>query len=185
MIDKISGSARRRALTLAAAALIVAFDQLTKYLATALLAPVGSAPFIPYVMELRYVLNNGVAFSMLAGKRWMLVALTGAALCALCVYLMCRRPRTRMDWLEYVSWVMVLGGGAGNLIDRVRTGYVVDFFATTFVDFAVFNVADCFITVGIALLILSLLCSFRQQETAEQKPETAGETAEADHGGED
>ena len=152
----------RRLWTIAAAALLVALDQLTKYLATEHLRPVGSLPFLPGVMELRYVLNDGIAFSMFAGMRWLLIAVTGAALCVLFVYLMCKRPVSRIEWLEYGSWVLVLGGGVGNLIDRVRTGYVVDFFATTFIDFAVFNVADCFITVGIALLILSVFGMWRE-----------------------
>ena len=64
-------------LTLVIAAVLIALDQLTKYLATTFLAPVGSVPFLPGIMELRYVLNDGMAFSMLAGKRWILVAATG------------------------------------------------------------------------------------------------------------
>lgn len=144
-------------LTLVIAAVLIALDQLTKYLATTFLAPVGSVPFLPGIMELRYVLNDGMAFSMLAGKRWILVAATGIALCAIAVYLWRKKPATKAEYLEYWSWVLVFAGGVGNLIDRVRTGYVVDFFATTFIDFAVFNVADCFVTVGIALLIISVI----------------------------
>ena len=143
---------------LLAAAVLVALDQLTKYLATIYLAPVGEIPFIPYLMNLRYVLNEGMAFSMLSGKRWLLVAATGAALLAIAVYLVRKKPAGRLGMLEYGAWILVFAGGVGNLIDRVRTGYVVDFFATTFVDFAVFNVADCFITVGVALLVLWLIC---------------------------
>lgn len=148
-------------IALLVAAVLIAVDQLTKYLATVYLAPVGSVPFIPYVMELRYVLNDGMAFSMLAGKRWLLVGITGVVLLALAVYLAVHKPVTPAQKFEYWSWVLVFAGGVGNLIDRARTGFVVDFFATTFVDFAVFNVADCFITIGIAFLILSLLYSFR------------------------
>lgn len=156
-------------LTLVIAAVLIALDQLTKYLATTFLAPVGSVPFLPGIMELRYVLNDGMAFSMLAGKRWILVAATGIALCAIAVYLWRKKPATKAEYLEYWSWVLVFAGGVGNLIDRVRTGYVVDFFATTFIDFAVFNVADCFVTVGIALLIISVILLERgsSQKTCE------------------
>ena len=156
-------------LTLVIAAVLIALDQLTKYLATTFLAPVGSVPFLPGIMELRYVLNDGMAFSMLAGKRWILVAATGIALCAIAVYLWRKKPATKAEYLEYWSWVLVFAGGVGNLIDRVRTGYVVDFFATTFIDFAVFNVADCFVTVGIALLIISVILLERRssQKTCE------------------
>ena len=144
-------------LTLFVAAALIALDQLTKYLATVFLAPVGTAPFLPGIMELRYVLNDGMAFSMFAGKRWVLVVLTGIALCAIALYLWRKKPSTKVEWLEYWAWLLVFSGGVGNLIDRVRTGYVVDFFATTFINFAVFNVADCFVTVGIALLVVSVV----------------------------
>lgn len=155
-------------LTLVIAAVLIALDQLTKYLATTFLAPVGSVPFLPGIMELRYVLNDGMAFSMLAGKRWILVTATGIALCAIAVYLWRKKPVARAEHLEYWSWVLVFAGGVGNLIDRVRTGYVVDFFATTFIDFAVFNVADCFVTVGIALLVISVILLERGSSKASE-----------------
>ncbi len=114
-------------------AFLIGLDQLTKYLATAFLAPVGVCPFIPGVMELRYVRNEGAAFSLLADAAWgraFLIVVTALALAALAV---------------------------GNLIDRIAHGSVVDFFATTFIDFAVFNVADCFVCVGAGLLALLML----------------------------
>lgn len=134
---------------------LVALDQLTKYLATCYLAPVGSAPFLPGIMELRYVLNDGMAFSMLSGARWLLIAVTTVAMAIMLFYLL--HERKKLSRLEAFSLVLIIGGGIGNLIDRVRFGYVVDFFATTFVDFAIFNVADCFVTVGVVLLMASIL----------------------------
>lgn len=136
-------------LTVLSTALLVALDQFTKYLATVHLAPVGTMPFIPGVLELRFVLNDGAAFSMFAGNRWFLIIFTGIALAALAIYLLWKKPAAR---LEYISLILILAGGLGNLIDRIRSGVVVDFFATTFMNFAVFNVADCFVCVGVALL---------------------------------
>jgi signal peptidase II len=132
-------------------ALLVAVDQFTKYLATTYLAPVGAMPFIPGVMELRYVLNDGMAFSLLSGKQLFLILVTGFALTLLAAYLLVKRPS---NFWERFALILVLAGGIGNLIDRIRAGVVVDFFATTFIDFAVFNVADCFVCVGVALLFV-------------------------------
>lgn len=138
----------------------VVLDQLTKYLAQVYLQPVGTMQFIPGVMELRFVLNDGAAFSSFAGARSFLVLFTGIAIIALAVYLFWKKPE---KWLERAAIVLLIGGGLGNLIDRVRTGVVVDFFATTFVDFAVFNVADCFVCIGAAMLILHVFLEERKK----------------------
>ena len=138
-------------------AAIVALDQLTKYLATAYLMPVGAMPFIPGIMELRYLLNDGMAFSLLSGGRWLLIGVTSVTMVGMAFYAW--RYKAEMSKLEYFSLLMIIGGGIGNLIDRIATGYVVDFFATTFIDFAVFNVADCFVTVGVFLLAAAILYS--------------------------
>ncbi len=128
---------------------LIGIDQITKYLAVIYLEPVGSMPFIPGIMELRFVLNDGAAFSFFAGKTWFLVGATSVALIALFAYILIKRPTSR---LEMFSLILILSGGIGNLIDRIRNGVVVDFFATTFINFAVFNFADCFVVVGTFLL---------------------------------
>ncbi|MEG0168342.1 MAG: signal peptidase II [Ruthenibacterium sp.] len=132
-------------------AALVILDQITKMLATTYLAPVGVLPFIPGVMQLRYILNDGAAFSILSGNRFFLIAVTSVALLALTLYLLFKKPQSRF---EHFAWVLILAGGIGNLIDRVLNGVVVDFFEVTFMNFAVFNVADCFVCVGAALLLL-------------------------------
>lgn len=143
--------------TIVVIALLIGLDQLAKYLAAAYLAPVGTAPFLPGAMELRFVRNEGAAFSLLANAAWgrlFLIVVTGAALAALAIYFVRRKPAS---WLERWAFILIFSGGAGNWIDRVLHGSVVDFFATTFIDFAVFNVADCFVCVGAALLALAVL----------------------------
>lgn len=152
----------------------VVLDQLTKYFAQLYLQPVGTMPFIPGIMELRFVLNDGAAFSSFAGARLFLILFTGIAIAALAVYLFWKKPPKR---LERTALVLLIGGGLGNLIDRVRTGVVVDFFATTFVDFAVFNVADCFVCVGAAMLILYVFLEERKKSGG---PERKG--SETEHG---
>ena len=152
----------------------VVLDQLTKYFAQLYLQPVGTMPFIPGIMELRFVLNDGAAFSSFAGARLFLILFTGIAIAALAVYLFWKKPPKR---LERTALVLLIGGGLGNLIDRVRTGVVVDFFATTFVDFAVFNVADCIVCVGAAMLILYV---FLEERKKSGEPERKG--SETEHG---
>lgn len=154
--------------------LLFSLDQFTKYLAARFLAPVGTAPFIPGVMELRYVRNEGAAFSILADAawgRWFLIAVTAAALVAAAIYFLQKKPRS---WLWRWTFILIMAGGIGNLADRIRQGFVVDFFATTFIQFAVFNVADCFVCIGAALFALNVL---REEFGAfRSKPQKDGNT---------
>ena len=149
---------------------LTGLDQLTKHLATVYLAPVGAMPFIPGVMELRYVLNDGAAFSMLADAEWgrvFLIVVTGLALVALAVYFFWKKPSS---WLERWVFILIFSGGLGNLIDRVLNGYVVDFFATTFMNFAVFNVADCFVCIGGALWVLAVMIAEHKKKKEQKEP---------------
>ena len=91
----------------------------------------------------------------------------GLALAALAVYFFWKKPSS---WLERWVFILIFSGGLGNLIDRVLNGYVVDFFATTFMNFAVFNVADCFVCVGAALFVIAVL----RQELNAKKEQKAG-----------
>lgn len=141
------------ALSLAAAAVLAGIDQAIKIWATAALQPVGSAPLLPGLLELRFVLNDGMAFSMLSGQRWLLLGGTGLILAALAVLLVVRRMPVR----ERLVWTLVLGGGLGNLIDRARTGVVVDYLNFQFINFPVFNFADICVCTGVGLLILLLV----------------------------
>ena len=140
-------------LSVIAAAVLAGIDQLIKAWTTANLMPVGTMPLIPGVVELRYSLNQGMAFSMLWGKQGLLIAATSVALVAVTVYLFWKRP----PLAERIAWTMVLGGGVGNLIDRIAAGQVVDYINLQFVDFAIFNFADICVTCGIALLFVAIL----------------------------
>ena len=155
---------------LGAVALVV-IDQLIKHWATASLLPVGQMDVLPGVGELRYGLNDGMAFSMLAGKQGLLIGVTSVMLLAVLVMLFTRKMTT---W-ERVSWTLVLGGGVGNLIDRVLNGVVVDYINVLFMHFAIFNIADICVCVGVGLLMLVvLLDSFKKEKPAEQKADGDG-----------
>lgn len=149
-------------ISLVAAALLVAADQGIKAWATAQLMPVGVMAVLPGIVELRYILNDGMAFSMLAGKQEILIGVTSLMLIGVLVWLL----RGKMPPLERVAWTLVLGGGIGNLIDRVLNGVVVDYINVLFMNFAVFNFADICVCCGVGLLILSILLDGRHGKAA-------------------
>lgn len=126
-------------------------------------------PFIPGVMELRYVLNEGAAFSLFADKEWsriFFICTTAIVLIVLIVYSVKQKPKSK--W-EAAVVILILAGGIGNLIDRILHGYVVDFFSTTFIEFPAFNIADCYICIGAALLILIVLVEMKKEAKEEKK----------------
>lgn len=145
------------------AILLVGVDQIIKMWATAQLAPVGSMPLIPGIIELRFSLNKGAAFSILQGQQTFLVLFTTIAMVAIAVYLIWKRPDSK---LEFIAWLLVLSGGVGNLIDRVMNQQVVDYLNFLFMRFAIFNFADILVCTGIGLLLISLLLEeFRANKT--------------------
>ena len=135
-------------------AAVVAADQLAKYLTVANIPLFSDVPFIPGLLQLTYVQNTGAAFSSFQGQQWlfavMFVIFTGVIL-----WEFFKKP---MPFKKLERWCIaaVYAGGLGNMIDRVRLGYVVDMIETTFMEFPVFNVADCFITCGCILLMAHL-----------------------------
>ena len=143
-------------------AVLVGADQLIKLWAVQVLEPVGAMPLIPHVVELRFVLNPGMAFSLLSGKQLFLIAATGAALLLVAYWLFFR---SRGKKLQQAALILVLGGGIGNLIDRVLNGEVVDYINLLFMRFAVFNFADICVCVGVTLWVLVILL----EETHEEK----------------
>ena len=137
----------------AAVAALVGIDQAIKLWASNVLQPVGAMPLIPHVVELRFVLNQGMAFSMLSGKQLFLIIATSIALLFVAYALFFRSRGKR---LQQAALILVLGGGIGNLIDRVLNGQVVDYINPLFMRFAVFNFADICVCVGVALWVLEI-----------------------------
>ena len=111
-------------LNLVCVAALVGIDQAIKLWAAQYLAPVEAITVIPHVVELRFVLNQGMAFSLLSGKQLFLILATSAAL-LLVAYLLFFRSRGKL--LQQIAFILVLAGGIGNLIDRVLNGEVVDY----------------------------------------------------------
>lgn len=129
----------------AAIILLVILDQAVKYLVKTNIPLGSSVPFLPGILGLTHIHNEGAAFSMLTGARWFFVVLTVVFLGFGLWVLWKKKLRHPLgSW----SWVLVLAGAAGNLIDRCLYGYVVDMFEVQFMRFAIFNVADIFVVVG-------------------------------------
>ena len=124
---------------------LVALDQLVKYLVLQNIPLGGHVPFIPYIVELTYVQNTGAAFSIFSEHTWMLalISLVMSVVLALALWKnFFRHP------LGKVTLTLLLAGAVGNLIDRAFRGFVVDMFNVLFMNFAVFNVADICVVVG-------------------------------------
>lgn len=130
---------------------IVALDQLSKYWTVQNIPLGGAVPVWEGVFHLTYYLNTGMAFSLLEGARWLFLVLTAVFL-VLAVLAVAKKWLTHP--LSLVAATFIVGGGIGNMIDRARTGAVVDMIALDFMDFAIFNVADSFVCVGAALLLI-------------------------------
>ena len=137
-------------------ALAFGLDRLTK----ALVMRSGDARMlIPGLLRCRPVRNSGMAFSLLSGQTWLLAAATSAVLLGVLVYLL-RKPDEHP--LTRAGFWLVIGGGLGNLFDRVAYGSVVDFLELTFVRFAIFNVADICVCLGAALALAGMLLMERK-----------------------
>jgi signal peptidase II len=143
------------------AALLVVADQVVKYLVRASLAVGQSVPFIPHVIQLTYVQNTGAAFSSFSGATFLL-GLVSAAVSVFLVLVLVKK------WVRhpYGRWpvALILAGALGNMIDRFVMGYVTDMFQTLFMNFAVFNVADICVVVGVIAMVLYVLLGWEKFE---------------------
>ena len=124
------------------------FDQWLKAYMTANIPLGQTQPLIPGIIELRTVHNYGAAWSSFSGQRWLLVIVT---CCIVAAVAWCLIRRIVRHPLGVAACFMVISGGIGNIIDRVRLGYVVDMFNLLFMDYPVFNVADIFVVCGAIL----------------------------------
>ncbi len=131
------------------AAALVAVDQLVKFLVRANIPAWESVPFLPHVMDLTYYKNTGAAFSLLPGQTWLLTIISALVSLAILGAIL---KKVFPHRLGNLCLSLVLAGAVGNLIDRAALGFVTDMFKTTFMNFAVFNVADICVVVGGILL---------------------------------
>lgn len=141
---------------------VIFLDQLTKWWAVHHLKPIDEIPIIRDVLYFKYTTNDGMAFGLLSEHRWIFILLTALILAAILIFLHKTREQKKHPLLS-VSLALVLGGGIGNMIDRIFfsdtlfCGKVVDFIDFRLIDFAIFNLADSAVCVGEVLLILYIL----------------------------
>ncbi len=143
--------------------LLVIFDQWTKHLASLYLK--GKEPFvlIEDVFELHYLENRGAAFGMLQGRQIFLLLLTIVFLIIIC-YIFYKMPSEKKYIPLYIVGVMICSGAIGNMIDRVRQQYVVDFLYFKWINFPIFNVADCYVTIAAFLLFFLVLFYYKDED---------------------
>lgn len=141
------------ALYIGIAILVALIDQVIKCFVVAYLKPVSTVNAIPYILNLSYVENKGVAFGMFSNMRIVFIIVTSIVI-VLFAYLLTKNYKNSK--LFSVSAALIIGGGLGNLIDRIFVGYVVDYLALTFFP-PVCNFADYAITAGTVLLIIYLI----------------------------
>ena len=144
------------------AAGIVAADQFTKYLTVANISLHGHADFIPGVLGFTYVQNTGAAWSSFQGMIWLFVLIFAI----FTAFLVFELITGKVGFNTFEKWclIVIYGGAVGNIIDRVRLGFVVDMINLDFMEFPVFNVADCFICIGAFALIVYMLFSQKWKE---------------------
>lgn len=146
---------------------IVAIDQITKYFAKAYLYGRSAKTFIKGFLEFVYAENTGVAFSLFGGGRWFFVVMTAVVVVACLVFMYRGRGQENL-WLFW-SLGVIVSGAIGNFIDRLLYGYVVDFINPVFVTFAVFNIADCAVTLGtVSLMAYFVFDMFKKEKSDEQ-----------------
>ena len=133
---------------------LIVIDQLVKWWVRGAIPLGASVPFIPWIMDLTYTKNTGAAFSSFSGLTWLLALVSLVASVVIAVLI----------WKNFfpglwgkLALSLILAGAVGNLIDRIFLGFVTDMFATTFINFAVFNVADICVTVGGFLMVVYVL----------------------------
>lgn len=142
---------------------LILLDLQTK--AAAVRALQGKPPIILVngVLELLYVQNTGAAFSLLENAQWLFILIAVAAVLLISVFLI-RLPKTKRYQPLHILLTFISAGAVGNLIDRIQLGYVRDFIYFSIIDFPVFNVADIYVTVSTALLVILVLFYYREED---------------------
>lgn len=152
-------------ITLLSIAVLIALDQLIKLLVIEYLEPIGSLPLIDGFIQLKYAENTGAAFGSFSGYTTALSVFTFIVITAGIICLMSKKLKFGV---EYVCIALIIAGGAGNLIDRVFRGFVVDYIEPLFINFAIFNFADILVTCSaVVLIVWTLYDIFR--ETKKEK----------------
>lgn len=138
-------------------------DQMTKWMAVLYLKEKEPFVLIPGVFELQYLENRGAAFGIFQGKQ--VVFMVGAILvCIVIAYFYGKIPSTRRFLPLKICSILICAGAVGNLVDRLRFNYVIDFFYFSLIDFPIFNVADCYVVVACILFAFLIFFVYKDEE---------------------
>jgi len=132
---------------------LIGLDQISKFLAVKYLVNIGSIPIIKDIFHLTYVENRGAAFGMFQNNQMIFVVVALAA----CIFGLYYLYKKQLNLLGKSAIILIIAGAIGNLIDRVRLGFVVDYFDFRIVWNYVFNVADVFVVIGTILLCIYII----------------------------
>ncbi|HEL0601147.1 TPA: signal peptidase II [Streptococcus equi subsp. zooepidemicus] len=136
-----------------AAIVLMILDQLSKWWTVTHIELGQVKPFIPGLVSLTYLQNRGAAFSILQNQQWFFTIIT-ILVVGYAIYYVLKHTKASF-WLQ-LSLLLIISGGLGNFIDRMRLSYVVDMIHLDVINFAIFNVADSYLTVGVLLLVICL-----------------------------
>lgn len=143
--------------------LLTALDQLTKFMITSSFELYESRPVIKNVLSFTYIQNRGVAWGMFQGKRVIFLILT-AIILLLCFYIYSNIADNPKYGILKANMIILMSGALGNLIDRIKLGYVVDFFEAKFIDFPIFNVADIYVVVSMIMIFILIIFKYSNEE---------------------
>lgn len=145
------------------AGLLLVLDQYTKYLAVRQLKNGPAYVLIDGVLELKYLENRGSAFGMLQNQKFFIL-FVGFVFLAVILFFLFKLPVEKKFRIVHIFLAAVIAGGLGNMIDRFRFDYVVDFIYFVLINFPVFNVADCYIVVSVIGLFILFLFVFQEKD---------------------
>lgn len=142
---------------------LVLADQFTKYIAVVHLKDQPAIQIIPEVLELNYLENRGAAFGMLQNQKIFFV-FVAFIIIAMIAYVLFKMPEKRKYTMLHVFLILIAAGAIGNMIDRLRLDYVVDFISFVLIHFPIFNVADIYVTVATTILVILLLFYYKEED---------------------
>lgn len=143
--------------------LLVIFDQITKYLAVLHLKDKPAFIIINGVLELNYLENKGAAFGMLQNQKFFFIFVAIVMLSAI-AYVLLKTPDEKKYSILHILLTLIASGAIGNMIDRIRFDYVVDFIYFVLINFPIFNVADIYVSVSTAILVIVVLFVYKEQD---------------------
>ena len=143
--------------------LLIAVDQLTKYLAVQQLKDKPAYIILDGILELNYLENKGAAFGMLQNQKVFFI-FVAIVILSVIAYVLFKTPDHKKYRALHILLSLIAAGAIGNMIDRIRLDYVVDFIYIVLINFPIFNVADIYVTFATAILVLMLLFVYKEQD---------------------